>query len=44
MKNIFFSTLCEFLAQIKKSGQTVTEIRRKIQGEQLLSDSAVVTS
>ena len=44
MKNIKFLSLRRFFQLNKKSSQTVTEIRRKIQGEQLLLSKAAVTS
>ena len=44
MKNIYFLYLRWVLRSHKNSGQTVMEIRGKIQGEQLLPDKAAVTS
>ena len=43
-KNIKFLSSRHFFQLNKKSSQTVTEIRRKIQGEQLLPSKAAVTS
>ena len=44
MKNIYFLYFIWVFSSNKNSGQTVTEIRWKIQGEQLLPDKAAVTS
>ena len=44
MNNIYFLYFRWGFSSNKNSGQTVTEIRWKIQGEQLLPDKAAVTS
>ena len=44
MKNIKLLSYRHFFQLNKKSSQKVTEIRRKIQGEQLLANEAAVTS